>query len=557
MESRQIRIFISSTFRDMKAERDELVKYIFPKLRTLCESRGVSLNEVELRWGITDEEVAEGKALLICLDEIDRSRPFFLCMLGERYGWTPDSIPENLVESYPWLSQMQGKSITELEIQYGALLRQEKDMHAYFYFRDPGFNQRLPEGSNLADYEAESAENAVKLTTLKKQIRESRYPLKERYASPREFGEWVLEDFTQLLNQLYPEDEIPTEFEIEDQEQEVFAGKLKDSYIRQDEYWKILNEHVNASDPPLFITGDSGAGKSTLIANWVDAFIREHPDIPVISHHVDSTKRSSSYIFMLKRFLFLINQKFKLNIEIPDQPKELRISFLSALYQVNQIGKAVLLVDSIELLDNADPSLELIWLPTEIPPNIRIVVTTTPGKLVDKLRKRNFKQLRLRPFLENECRDLITQYLSKYRKQLTETQISHILQSPKALNPNFLKSLLFEMRLYGDHDSLNEWLTHLLSAETVSSLYDKILSRYEKDYNRDRENLVQDTFTMLYCSRFGLTENELLEILGTEDQPLPTLFWSPLSIAASNFLVNQSGLLNLFQPSFQKALENR
>ena len=112
MESRQIRVFISSTLRN-KAERDELVKYIIPKLKTLCEYRGVTLNEIELRWGITDEEVAEGKALLICLDEIDRSRPFFLCMLGERYGWTPDSISENLLENYPLLSNMQGKSITE------------------------------------------------------------------------------------------------------------------------------------------------------------------------------------------------------------------------------------------------------------------------------------------------------------------------------------------------------------------------------------------------------------------------------------------------------------
>ena len=557
MESRQIRVFISSTFRDMKAERDELVKYIFPKLRTLCESRGVSLNEVELRWGITDEEVAEGKALLICLDEIDRSRPFFLCMLGERYGWTPESIPENLLESYPWLSAMQGRSITELEIQYGALLKQEKDMHAYFYFRDSGFNQRLPEGSNLADYEAESAENAVKLQDLKQKIRESGFPLAENYQTPREFGELVLRDFTELMNHLYPENAIPTEFEIEDQEQIVYAGKLQDTYIRQIEYWNALNEHCEATDLPLFITGESGAGKSTLIANWTESYRQNHPDTLVISHHVDSTTRSASYQFMLKRILHLMNQKFQLSLEIPDQPKELRNSFLNALYQVNQIGKMVLLIDSIELLDNADPSLELIWLPTEIPPNVRIVVTTTPGKLVDKLRKRNFKQLRLRPFVEKECRELITQYLSKYRKQLTESQVSQILQSPKALNPNFLKSLLFEMRLYGDHDSLNEWLSHLLCAETVSSLYDKILSRYEKDYNRDRENLVQDTFTMLYCSRFGLTENELLEILGTEGQPLPTLFWSPLSIAASNFLVNQSGLLNLFQPSFQKALENR
>jgi phage terminase small subunit len=36
---RQIRVFISSTFRDMQADRDELVKRVFPQLRKLCEER--------------------------------------------------------------------------------------------------------------------------------------------------------------------------------------------------------------------------------------------------------------------------------------------------------------------------------------------------------------------------------------------------------------------------------------------------------------------------------------------------------------------------------------
>ena len=36
--NRQIRVFISSTFRDMQAERDYLVKFIFQQLRKLCES---------------------------------------------------------------------------------------------------------------------------------------------------------------------------------------------------------------------------------------------------------------------------------------------------------------------------------------------------------------------------------------------------------------------------------------------------------------------------------------------------------------------------------------
>ena len=42
VESREIRVFISSTFRDMQEERDCFVKFIFPQLRQLCESRGVT-----------------------------------------------------------------------------------------------------------------------------------------------------------------------------------------------------------------------------------------------------------------------------------------------------------------------------------------------------------------------------------------------------------------------------------------------------------------------------------------------------------------------------------
>jgi hypothetical protein len=51
---RVIRVFVSSTFRDMFAEREELVKQIFPQLRKLCDQRGVVWGEVDLRWGVTE-----------------------------------------------------------------------------------------------------------------------------------------------------------------------------------------------------------------------------------------------------------------------------------------------------------------------------------------------------------------------------------------------------------------------------------------------------------------------------------------------------------------------
>ena len=81
----------------MHAEREELIKRVFPELRKRCEARGVTWTEVDLRWGITDEQQAEGKVLPVCLAEIRYCRPFFIGLLGERYGWVPDDIPPELI----------------------------------------------------------------------------------------------------------------------------------------------------------------------------------------------------------------------------------------------------------------------------------------------------------------------------------------------------------------------------------------------------------------------------------------------------------------------------
>src|SRR4030095_9485273 len=100
---RSIRVVVSSTFRDMNEEREELIKRVFPQLRRLCETRGVAWSEVDLRWGVTDEQKAEGEALPICFTEIDRCRPYFIALLGQRYGWIPDGLPPALTDRMPWL----------------------------------------------------------------------------------------------------------------------------------------------------------------------------------------------------------------------------------------------------------------------------------------------------------------------------------------------------------------------------------------------------------------------------------------------------------------------
>ena len=44
-----VSIFISSTFNDMHAERDYLVKRVFPELREWCEKRKLLLWEIDVR----------------------------------------------------------------------------------------------------------------------------------------------------------------------------------------------------------------------------------------------------------------------------------------------------------------------------------------------------------------------------------------------------------------------------------------------------------------------------------------------------------------------------
>jgi len=116
-----VRVFISSTFRDMHAERDHLVKVVFPALRERLEKYRIHLVDIDLRWGITEEESRHDRVLDLCLQQIDECRPLFVGILGERYGWVPATFHEAAASKYGWVQHHTGKSVTELEILYGVL----------------------------------------------------------------------------------------------------------------------------------------------------------------------------------------------------------------------------------------------------------------------------------------------------------------------------------------------------------------------------------------------------------------------------------------------------
>ena len=286
---REIRIFISSTFRNMFAEREVLVRRIFPQLRKLCADRFVTFTDVDLRWGVNDEQKAKGLVLPLILTEINRCRPFFIGILGERYGWIPEkgTFSEQLLDDQPWLKEhADGASVTELEIVHGVLGKHVMRGRAFFYFRDPGYGAALPEdqryeltehpfpdeveahGMDAAQHRAEARRD--RLQRLKEHVRESGYPLRENYRDPEELGQLVLEDLTAVIEELYPKADEPDDDERDAQAHEAYARWKRFTYVELPGAIEALNAHVAGEQPPLVVIGESGGGKSALLARWVE-----------------------------------------------------------------------------------------------------------------------------------------------------------------------------------------------------------------------------------------------------------------------------------------------
>src|SRR5205807_10199344 len=118
-------LFVSSTFRDMHAERDHLSNRVFPRLEEELRKRHHHLEPVDLRIGLEtgEETTEEGRELLVlkvCLEEIQRSRPFLLVLLGDRYGWVPPHDRINAAaQEAGFAIDPHGRSVTALDIEYG------------------------------------------------------------------------------------------------------------------------------------------------------------------------------------------------------------------------------------------------------------------------------------------------------------------------------------------------------------------------------------------------------------------------------------------------------
>jgi len=94
VRSIELRVFVSSTFGDMVAERSMLQNEVFPRVDAYCRARGAAFRAIDLRWGISAAAARDRRTMEICLAEVRRCRrasPLlnFIGLIGSRYGWRP------------------------------------------------------------------------------------------------------------------------------------------------------------------------------------------------------------------------------------------------------------------------------------------------------------------------------------------------------------------------------------------------------------------------------------------------------------------------------------
>jgi telomerase protein component 1 len=165
---RSVRLFISSTFRDMHGERDLLLRFVLPALQAQAAPHYISLHAIDLRWGITEEETRRNRQLEVCLGEVENSQ-LFVGILGSRYGYIPPNynLPEH--PHFHWAQQYpSGRSVTEMEVMQ--FLNRDRCLkpsaQALIYFRDSSFLSSVPDAWR-PDFISESEEAAHRISELK------------------------------------------------------------------------------------------------------------------------------------------------------------------------------------------------------------------------------------------------------------------------------------------------------------------------------------------------------------------------------------------------------
>jgi len=610
-----INIFISSTFRDMQQERDHLVQTVFPELKEKCRKKRVQLIDVDLRWGVTEEDAESGRSLDICLDVIDSCRPYFLGILGHRYGFVPEGqrysitareiyhgvlhggVPKQvvnlsriledrlegitltdkqkdcLVRCYRWdadnLKHILIEKVTpeDIDIIHSVFERYTiyQKNRSFFFFRSETLTNRLA-GTETADFFEQCREDQDKLESLKREIVEARLPYFE-YEDIETFGQLVLD---MLWNRIEAEaEEAPDErdwLEVEDELHEQFMVERTRRFVGRRELLERMHDFCERDKGPslLVIAGEPGCGKSALMARFTEEALHRYPDRFILSHFIGASPSSASLRHMMRRLSTHLSRTGGNAETAPEDIKELLRLFPELLKTVGEKRPVLIIIDAVNQLEKSDHAHSMYWLPQELPPNVCVVISTLAGEVHDAmLARRSHPQEEIVIGLTaSEIRELVEAYLHEIRHEFPNREVeSNFYIKVEQGNPIYILVALEELRVFGKFEELGSRIIKL--PNNVTDLFDQVLERIESEFD---PMLVRDCMSYLACARNGMTAQELQILLkayaprikpSTEAAKLPDMLWNRFRRSLGAYLFERSGVLDFFHDQLRIAVGKR
>jgi hypothetical protein len=288
-----------------------------------------------------------------------------------------------------------------------------------------------------------------------------------------------------------------------------------------------------------------------MLANWMKRReVNMHRDDFMFKHFVESSTVSCQLSDMLYRLEISLKNHFQLQgMEVPDTEDPLRWSltrYLTAAAKKSHKAHIIIIIDGINALKSENsPDGALHWLPTELPSNVRFIVSTvlhgdqddsdsgstgssgpiTAAELLNRnrtyreLQRRKCPELRMEPLGGNTRHKVIHEFINKFgsKLKLNEKQHFRIVTARATAQPLFLRMLLYALKLGVDVSeiSIDDQLDlYLDKHDTATGLISEILDFSEKYVERARDGTVTPgvlgrVLSAVYVSRNGLSDEEI------------------------------------------------
>lgn len=442
-------IFLSSTFKDMQVERDYLRKVVFPRVEDELRKGRLLVEPIDLRQGVETADLGnearrEQLVLKVCLEEIQRSRPFLIVLLGDRYGWVP---PEDRVvaaaQEAGLATDLRDKSVTALEIEYG-LVRQDsaERRRCLIYLREGLPYAEMPEalrGQYSDEYSSDPQvrDRHRRLEALKQSLaadpelgpRVHHYRLEwdagqQRVAGLEAWGERVFEDLVGELQAELQAAAVERPLTWQEQEQAAVAEfielRCRDFVGRAELLEQLTGIALSETSPSsgfaipsgvewgACVTGEPGMGKSALFAELALRLSADR-SIVLLTNAAGGTPRGSQVDAILERFIEQLSER--LGIAPPplnhSDPNSVDATFASLLNRVAAQHRVVILLDALNQFEATPRGRSLTWLrATQWPANARLIATSLPGPSADALSQwAGIEELEVEPLEHSEGED--------------------------------------------------------------------------------------------------------------------------------------------------------